>query len=170
MRRTFLSVSAAVCLVAAIWVPGSRAHCEIPCGIYDDELRIELIREHIQTIEKSAGQIVELSRENPVNYNQLVRWIDNKERHANEIQDIVAQYFMTQRVKPADEKDAEAYKKYVKQLTTLHGMLVAAMKAKQTTDLANVEQLRKLVDDFAASYFTAEDLKHIRAEHGKKEG
>jgi len=26
------------------------AHCEIPCGIYDDSLRIELIKEHIGTI------------------------------------------------------------------------------------------------------------------------
>ena len=146
------------------------SHCEIPCGIYGDQMRIDLLYEDITTIEKSMQQIVALSKESPMNVNQVVRWVTNKDVHATKIQETVMQYFMTQRVKPADEKDAEAYRKYVKQLTTLHGMLVAAMKAKQTTDLANVEQLRKLVDDFAASYFTAEDLKHIRAEHSGKEG
>ena len=29
------------------------AHCQVPCGIYHDDLRLELIGEHIETIEKS---------------------------------------------------------------------------------------------------------------------
>ncbi len=28
----------------------AAAHCEIPCGIYDDEMRINMIAEHITTI------------------------------------------------------------------------------------------------------------------------
>ena len=36
------------------------AHCQIPCGIYDDELRVQLIEEHIGTVEKSMKMIVEL--------------------------------------------------------------------------------------------------------------
>ena len=39
----------------------SYAHCEIPCGIYQDEIRIALIYEHITTIEKAMTKIVELS-------------------------------------------------------------------------------------------------------------
>ena len=46
------------------------AHYEIPCGIYDDELRANLIYEHTITIEKSMKSIAELSRQNPVDYNQ----------------------------------------------------------------------------------------------------
>ena len=60
------------------------AHCEIPCGIYDDELRTNLIYEHTVTIEKSMKNIAELSKQNPVNYNQLIRWISNKEEHAHQ--------------------------------------------------------------------------------------
>ena len=37
------------------------AHCEIPCGIYDDEMRIKMLAEHVTTIEKSMAQIQELS-------------------------------------------------------------------------------------------------------------
>jgi nickel superoxide dismutase len=45
------------------------------------------------------NQIIALNNETPINYNQLVRWIMNKETHADEIQRIVTQYFMTQRIK-----------------------------------------------------------------------
>ena len=75
------------------------AHCEVPCGIYDDELRAKLIYEHTVTIEKSMKKIVELSQQQPVDYNQLVRWISNKEEHASKIQHIISQYFMTQRIR-----------------------------------------------------------------------
>ena len=39
------------------------AHCEIPCGIYEDSLRASLISEHITTIEKSMKMINKLSEE-----------------------------------------------------------------------------------------------------------
>ena len=97
------------------------AHCEIPCGIYDDQLRTQLIAEHATTIEKSMKQIIELSKAEPANYNQIVRWVSNKEKHATEIQHIVSQYFMTQRIKP-DQK------KYLEKLIVLHKMLITAMK------------------------------------------
>jgi nickel superoxide dismutase len=121
------------------------AHCEIPCGIYDDQLRHDLIFEHTQTIEKSINQITELSKGSPVKYNQLVRWISNKDHHATEIQHIVSQYFMTQRIKPTDDK-------YVEKLKLLHQMLISAMKCKQTKDLANVEALRSQLKEFWTLY------------------
>ena len=45
------------------------ARCEIPCGIYDDQLRTQLIAEHATTIEKSMKQIMELNSSNPTNFN-----------------------------------------------------------------------------------------------------
>ena len=135
------------------------SHCEIPCGIYGDETRFAMLEEDITTVEKSMKQIFELSKAGEKNYNQLVRWIDNKEKHANLIQETVSQYFMTQRIKPADENNQAEYKKYMEQLSLLHEMLIYAMKAKQTTDLANVEKLRALVSTFKASYFGSKDKK-----------
>lgn len=131
----------------------ASAHCEIPCGIYADSVRITLIREHITTIEKSMTQIEEISNSSKPNYNQLVRWVVNKEEHAVKIQDIVSQYFLHQRIKPVDDSDAEAYAKYQKHLELLHKMLVYSMKCKQTTDLAFIENLRSTVADFEKAYF-----------------
>ena len=145
---------AAVLLVSALAANGAMAHCEIPCGIYDDALRIKLIREHITTVEKSMKLIVELSAAGEKDYNQLIRWTTNKEAHAGEIQHIVSQYFMTQRIKPAAE--GAARDEYVKQLTVLHHLLLEAMKSKQTLDHAHIEKMRTLVDEFEKLYFAGE--------------
>jgi len=134
-----------VSLSALVLSAGSAlAHCEIPCGIYDDELRLSLIMEHAGTIEKSMLQINELEKGG--NANQLVRWVTNKETHAEEVQHIVSQYFLTQRIQ-FDTPD------YDKKLAALHEMLVYAMKCKQTTDVANVEMLRQSAEKFHQLYF-----------------
>ena len=158
-------ISIASLIVAGVLLSGSQivhSHCEIPCGIYGDMTRITILREDISTVEKSMREIIrlsELGKPKPVDVNQVVRWVKNKEEHANKIQHIVTQYFMTQRVKP-NKPDAETY---VKQLTALHGLLLHAMKSKQTTDLGHAQQLRDGVNKFAAAYFSAEDLKHLNS-------
>jgi len=128
------------------------SHCEIPCGIYGDPGRLDLMAEHITTIEKSMKQIQNLSAAGDKNYNQLVRWVGNKEQHADAFSDIITQYFMKQRIKPAPQSDAKAYKDYVHKLTLLHQMMVTSMKCKQTTDLDYVAQLRGALAEFRVAY------------------
>jgi nickel superoxide dismutase len=129
------------------------AHCEIPCGIFEDTLRIELIKEHIVTIEKSMKMIIELSNKEVLDYNQIVRWVNNKEDHAEKLQEIVSQYFLHQRIKPTSSENQEMYNKYIKQLTLLHELLVYSMKAKQTTDLSLISKLNNTVIAFEEAYF-----------------
>lgn len=151
MRRTRLILLA---LVALGLTTGSLvlAHCQVPCGIYNDPVRFELLREHIATIEKSMQEIQRLSAEEKPNFNQIVRWVQNKDDHADQLSEIVTYYFLAQRVKPADPNDQAASAKYVEQLKQLHEMVVSAMKCKQTTDVANCAKLRSLVDAFQTSY------------------
>jgi nickel superoxide dismutase len=146
-------IIATVVLMIGLHASSIQAHCEIPCGIYDDTARIGLIYEHTTTIEKSMNKIIKLRTQKEKNYNQLVRWIQNKELHANKLQEIVYQYFMTQRITPVKMDDKDAYAKYKKELMLLHEMLVYAMKCKQTTDLANVKKLRNALEEFKESYF-----------------
>ena len=146
-------VTAALALTVAV-VFGSLAysHCQIPCGIYDDDARFDAIAENIITIEKSMKEIESLSAEPKPNMNQIVRWVNNKEHHADELSETVTYYFMAQRIKLPAEGDMKAQSDYVKKLTLLHQMLVYAMKAKQTTDLSNVDKLRHLLEDFHKAY------------------
>lgn len=134
------------------------AHCQVPCGIYDDQLRVKAIAEHITTMEKAMKQVTELSKATPVNYNQIVRWVTNKEKHAEQLSDIVTYYFMTQRLKPVQESDKGNYSAYNTKLQLLHHLLFYTMKAKQSTDLKHIETLRELLKKFEKAYFT--DHKH----------
>lgn len=124
-----------------------RAHCQIPCGIYDDQMRIHLMEEHVATIEKSMNEINAKPE-----MNQAVRWVINKDKHADELSEIATYYFMAQRIKPGCDD-------YALKLSQLHEILVYSMKSKQTTDLANVEKLKELIHAFEHSYM-GEEHKH----------
>ena len=76
MRRILSGLVLAVLLLPTL----ASAHCEVPCGIFDDALRIEMLREHVTTIEKSMNQIQSLSAEEDPDYNQLVRWVTTKKK------------------------------------------------------------------------------------------
>jgi len=154
MRRVLTGLLFALTLLPNL----ASAHCEVPCGIYGDAMRIEMLREHVTTMEKAMGQIVALSAEGEANYNQIVRWVVNKEEHAEEFQQIIAQYFLHQRVKPAGVEDAA----YLKKLTLLHEMLVSAMKSKQTVETTHTAKLFGLIDEFAEAYFSPQELQHLR--------
>lgn len=152
---TTLAVTVALLCATA---QAAQAHCEIPCGIYGDRMRIQMIEEDIETIEKSMREIRKLSKAPGRNANQLVRWITNKEHHATKIQDVVWQYFMAQRITP--ESKGQAQEKYRREITLLHEMIIEAMKCKQTTDQKHVRTLRTLTTRFAQSYFGKQKHEH----------
>lgn len=153
--KNFTKLLSAAFIVGIITLSSfqAKAHCEIPCGIYGDSVRIALLYEHIETIEKSMNQINELSKSDNPDYNQLVRWVMNKEEHAKKMQEIVSQYFLHQRVKITSSADEAAYRKYVKQLELLHHISVFAMKSKQSTDLSIIDTLREKLHLFEHAYF-----------------
>jgi len=167
MKRHTLIGLAAIVIALSTLGGIARAHCQVPCGIFDDSVRFTLLREHVTTIEKSMREIERLSAEETKNFNQLVGWVDNKEHHANELSEIVTYYFLAQRIKAPTTDDASSHVKYIRQLQLTHGLIVTAMKAKQTTDLENVERLRKLIDAFEEEYF---GKKPVAEAHGHDHG
>ena len=144
-------------------VSAPKVHCQIPCGIYSDKTRIDLIMEDTATIAKGMTKLAELAKASPTNYNQVVRWVKNKDEHADNIQKMVMTYWLAQRIKaPKDASDAAAMARYQKQLVLLHGITVASMKCKQTTDLKWPAKLKQLTFEFSENYFTKKDLEHLK--------
>jgi len=152
-RKNKKLILVSVLLSAIVFGSLAYSHCQIPCGIYDDEARFNMIAEHITTVEKSMKLIETLSAQQKPNMNQVIRWVNNKEKHADEISHIVTYYFMAQRLKLPAKGNTKAFNEYVKKLTLLHEMLIYAMKTKQTTDIVNVDKLRSLLDEFHKVYF-----------------
>ncbi len=125
----------------------ASAHCEMPCGIYGDQARMDAMQEDADTIEKAMKKIQGLSREKKTNFNQLVRWIQTKEDHANKIQETISQYFLTQRI-----KEGFGEKTYSELLKKSHQVLVLAMKTKQEVNLNHVKNLKAVIHDFEHMY------------------
>jgi len=126
--------------------PSAFSHCQIPCGIYDDHARVKLMLEHVVTIEKSMKLINELAgKTDAQSLNQQVRWVMNKEEHAEKIIRIMSDYFLTQRVKP-DQK------RYGKRLEEHHAVMLLAMKAKQTVDAEVAAELREAIQKLEDYY------------------
>ena len=103
-------------------------------------------------MEKSMEKIIQLKMMD-VKSDQLVRWVNNKEIHSNNIQNIITQYFMFQRVKPVKSDDDEDMEAYRNKLVLLHKILVQAMKCKQTTKISHVKKIRELLYSFKMVYF-----------------
>jgi hypothetical protein len=149
MRRIVSALAAFALLAAA----GSAfAHCQVPCGIYDDPMRIAMLHEDTTTIGKAVAQIKELAgKHDALAFNQAARWVTTKEDHATHIIDVVSEYFLTQKVKPV-ASGAEGHEAYVKSLADHHAVMVAAMKTKQTVDESDVQALHKAIDAMAVHY------------------
>ena len=130
----------------------TQAHCQVPCGIYDDAARIARLREDATTIEKAIDQILELAGSHEATaFNQATRWVQTKEDHASHIISVVSEYFLTQKLKPVSSGSA-GYDVYLKKLADHHAVMVAAMKTKQNVNLSFARNLNKAIDALAAYY------------------
>jgi len=130
----------------------SFAHCQVPCGIYDDAARIKHMKEDATTIEKAITHIRDLAgKHDPTAFNQAARWVTAKEDHASHIITTVSEYFLTQKLKP-ESPGSDGYEAYLKKLADHHAVMVAAMKCKQGTDPATVTSLNAAIDKLAEHY------------------
>lgn len=157
-RRFVAGISITGLVIAAtgvLWTVQTRradAHCQVPCGIYDDAARIVRMLEDTATINKAMKQINQLSgKHDALALNQAVRWINTKELHATHIIDVVSEYFLTQKLKPV-ARGADGYNAYLQKLADHHTVMAAAMKTKQTTDTDNADKLHHAIEQLGSHY------------------
>lgn len=148
--KTLATLTASLILAASALLstaPTASAHCQVPCGIYDDAARVAAMMEDAATVEKACAQLAELSASDPdaQAINQMARWVANKESHAQKVISTIADYFLTQRVKP-DAKD------YAVRLQKHHAVILAAMKAKQNASPEHAAALTTAIKAIAPYY------------------
>lgn len=146
MKNVFFVIAITLPILIMMLPQVSSAHCQIPCGIYNDLARVQSMLEDAATIEKSIKLIAELSgKSDAQSQNQLVRWVMNKEKHAQNIISTISDYFLTQRVK-SNQKD------YAERLIKHHTVIIAAMKAKQNADMKYAKILIDSIDGLLPYY------------------
>jgi len=141
--KTLLPLNIILTLLSTNWL---SAHCQVPCGVYGDSARFTQMLEDQSTITKAIGQISELAgKQDAQSANQLSRWVATKEDHASKIQKIIAEYFLTQRIKSSSEK-------YDALLKGAHAVMVSAMKCKQGVDAKSADTLKSAIESFQSVY------------------
>ncbi len=122
------------------------AHCQVPCGIYDDHARVQSMLEDAATVAKATKMMGELAgKTDAQSINQATRWVMNKESHAQKIIATISDYFLTQRVKASQED-------YTERLVKHHTVIVVAMQAKQNADGKYAMELAKAIEALAPYY------------------
>lgn len=124
------------------------AHCQVPCGIFADELKFGELEQHIETIAKAGTQIREISAKETLSAQDrqtIIRWTMTKESHAQTIINEAADYFLAQRIKT----DADHY---AEKLELLHHIIVYSMKSKQSVESAPVDTLAEKLAAFKELY------------------
>ena len=121
-------------------------HCQVPCGIFDDAAKVRALGEDVKTIRKAMRMVRDPPGAAASAYpgaqdiNQLVRWTDTKEEHADKIMRAVGDYFLAQRLSKMTGRSD-----YRDLLQLHHEVMIAAMKTKQTVDEKAADDLEHLV-------------------------
>jgi len=130
-------------------------HCGVPCGIFDDKKLVDEVKEAVVTITKAMVKICELSvkSSDPLAINQMVRWVNTKEEHANKIIKLMSEYCLCQRVKPfGGDGPFKSEKDYTEALIAHHVVMRCATSAKQNVEPGHAKNLDEAVTKWSKMY------------------
>ncbi|MCH9634586.1 MAG: hypothetical protein S4CHLAM7_13390 [Chlamydiae bacterium] len=122
-----------------------HAHCQLPCGIYHDDLEFQQLEECIQTLHRANKGILINDLTTPLGDNQMVRCVNLKDQYADKVSHIFSFYFLQQRIQQNQPNT-------IKLLTLSHQILQTAMKVKQTVDQSVVSDLQSQILKFKEIY------------------
>jgi nickel superoxide dismutase len=123
------------------------AHCQMPCGIYHDEMVFNQVDQYIETMYKGITELNTIKFSNPKERNNFTRWVLLKETASDEMANLITQYFLQQKIKP-DEPDT------AKRLVSAHKMLFELTAIKQNVDL-------KMIETFADEWENFKQMFHV---------
>jgi nickel superoxide dismutase len=146
MKTRLIISTALVATVSSLIAYQVYAHCQVPCGIFDESAEIKKLYQNVDTIEKAMKEMAKLAdKDDAQSKQQFVRWVTTKESHAAATMTSIAEYFLAQRVKPAFNDDGSPTIGYLQSLAEHHAVMIAAMKCKQSADPATAKTLRNTI-------------------------
>lgn len=138
MKRHFLSWSVTALLACSSLLHG---HCQMPCGIYHDDMVFDQIDQYVETMYKGITVMSESKFTSLKDKNEFVRWVVQKENASNEAANLLVTYFLMQKVKPGEDDT-------IKRLTSAHKLLFLIVQIKQNADVEFVEAFNEEWEKF----------------------
>ena len=126
-----------------------RAHCQMPCGIYHDDIVFDEIDQYIETMYKGISVLNNSKFGDAKERNEFVRWVIEKEKASDVIADLITRYFLQQKIKPGEPETA-------KRVTAAHLLLFTLVGIKQNTALSFIEDFAKEWEKFKLMFHREE--------------
>lgn len=109
-----------------------HAHCQMPCGVYHDDMVYDQIDQYAETMFKAVNVLTHSKFQTVEEKNEFMRWIYQKEVQSNAAAELICTYFLMQKIKPG-ETDT------VKRLVSAHKLLFLIVGIKQNVDNSFVQ-------------------------------
>ena len=138
----------------------AKAHCDVPCGIYDPSTAIISALTAIRMIDL-ISELKDKYKEgccdkekccNAEYNNSLLRYIAEKENHCIKAKEEI-------RIIWGDYIKAPQIEKYPNIHTLTHKIMMAGSKTKQTIDRTNALEFLKLINEFAEIFWDSKGIK-----------
>lgn len=139
-----------------------HAHCQMPCGIYHDQMIYDQVNQYYETMYKANMALKNNKLQTVEDYNQFVRWIMSKDHQSDEIANLLCTYFLMQKIKPGEEESAEL-------VTSIHKLLHLIVGIKQTVGMNCVTDFGKEWDHFKFLFHPEMECKPVLKKEGKEE-
>ena len=137
-------------------VEEAKAHCDIPCGIYDPiTAQIAAL-----TVVRMIDLMTDLEKTHPDKdvafFNSMARYVGVKEEHAEKVKNEI-------RVIWGDYMKAQHLEKYPDVHALVHKIMQLGSKGRQTADRENAVQLVEAVNQFAQIFWETKNVATKRA-------
>lgn len=148
MKQMFSAVFAAFVLFSS----QLSAHCQMPCGIYDDQLVYDQVDQYYLTMYKAVSALKNSKFETLHDRNQYIRWVMLKNEESDTTAKILTTYFLQQKITPmAGDADTQ------KLVHSIHQLLFYLVIIKQNVDLDIVKQFGKEWENFKQMFHPEAD-------------
>lgn len=144
MNRFLFSMGlAAACVITKPLL----SHCQMPCGIYHDDMVYDQVDQYVETMAKGISILTDSKFSTVRDKNEFIRWVYLKEIESDKIANLITTYFLQQKIKPGEEDTS-------KRVLSAHRLLFYLVAIKQFADL-------KYLNDFYEEWEKFKLMFHI---------
>lgn len=145
MKKKLVILCAAAGMLST---PLLYSHCQMPCGIYHDDMIFDQIDQYVETMYKGITMLEENDFNTVKDRCDLVRWVCLKDHESDEIAALINTYFLQQKIKPG-EPDTP------KKLEAAHRLLFYLVQMKQHVDKKILQSFSEEWDKFKLMFHVA---------------
>jgi nickel superoxide dismutase len=136
----------------------AKAHCDVPCGIYDPIVAQISALTVVRMIDLMAAKEAEAGDKNAAFYNSMSRYVLVKEEHAEKVKAEI-------RVIWGDFIKAPQLEQFPQLHGVVHKVMLLGSKARQTVDREAATQLVEAVNEFAEIFWKVKGIETHRAKY-----